>query len=91
MSLSDDTQADIIDAFNTTSRYCDDILNINNIHFEIMISQYALHSFNLIHSQFWTCNCPFLMILFLHKFTIYVTRGLRPDVMAVVEHMGLNC
>ena len=30
MSLSDDKQADIIDAFNTTSRYLDDILNSNN-------------------------------------------------------------
>ena len=30
MSLSNDKQADIIDAFNTTSRYLDDILNINN-------------------------------------------------------------
>ena len=29
MSLSDDKQADIIDAFNTTSRYLDDILNNN--------------------------------------------------------------
>ena len=28
MSLSNDKQADIIDAFNTTSRYLDDILNI---------------------------------------------------------------
>ena len=28
MSLSDDRQADVIDAFNTTSRYLDDILNI---------------------------------------------------------------
>ena len=31
MSLSDDKQADIIDAFNTTLRYLDDILNINNV------------------------------------------------------------
>ena len=29
MSLSDDKQADIFDAFNTTSRYLDGILNIN--------------------------------------------------------------
>ena len=29
--LSDDKQADVIDAFNTTSRYLDDILNINNV------------------------------------------------------------
>ena len=29
MSLSDDYQADVIGAFITTSRYLDDILNIN--------------------------------------------------------------
>ena len=39
MSLSDDNQADIIDAFNPTSRYLDDILNINNAYFDNMVSQ----------------------------------------------------
>ena len=39
MSLSDDNQADVIDAFNTTSRYLDDILNINNVYFDNMVSQ----------------------------------------------------
>ena len=39
MSLSDDKQADIIDAFNTTSRYLDDILNIDNVYFDNMVSQ----------------------------------------------------
>ena len=39
MSLSDDNQADVIDAFNTTSRYLDDILNINNLYFDNMVSQ----------------------------------------------------
>ena len=39
MSLSDDKQADIIDAFNTTYRYLDDILNINNVYFDTMVSQ----------------------------------------------------
>ena len=33
MSTSDYKQADIIDAFNTTSRYLDNILYINNIFF----------------------------------------------------------
>ena len=32
-------QADVIDAFNTTSRYLDDILNINNVYFDNMVSQ----------------------------------------------------
>ena len=39
MSLSNDNQADVIDAFNSTSRYYDDILNINNIDFDNMVSQ----------------------------------------------------
>ena len=30
MSLSDDQQGNIINGFNTTSRYLDDILSINN-------------------------------------------------------------
>ena len=38
MSLSHDKQADIIDAFHTTSRYLDDILNIN-VYFDNMVSQ----------------------------------------------------
>ena len=39
MSFSDDKQADIIDAFNTTSRYLDDVLNIDNVYFDTMASQ----------------------------------------------------
>ena len=39
VSLSDDNQADIIDAFYNTSRYLDDILNINNVYFYKMVSQ----------------------------------------------------
>ena len=34
MSLSDDTQAGVIDAFNTTFRYLDDILNNDNVYFD---------------------------------------------------------
>ena len=37
MSLSDDNQAEVIDAFNSTSRYLDDILNINNVYFDNMV------------------------------------------------------
>ena len=46
--LSDDKQADIIDAFYTTSRYLDDILNINNVYFDNMLSQLYHQSSNLI-------------------------------------------
>ena len=39
MSLSDVKQADIINAFNTTARYLDDIFIINNVYFDNMVSQ----------------------------------------------------
>ena len=34
LSLSDNNQTDIIEAFNSTSRYLDDLLNIENSYFE---------------------------------------------------------
>ena len=38
-SLSDDNQADIIEAFNSTSRYLDDLRNIDNLYFKGMVNQ----------------------------------------------------
>ena len=79
MSLSGDKQADIVDAFNTTSRYLDDILNINNIYLNNMVSQIfpaelQLNKANTSKDRFFlTCICSFLMILFVPKFMINVT------------------
>ena len=75
MSLSDDKQADIIDAFNTTSRYFDDILNINIVYFDTMISriypsELQLNKANTSDTE--AAFCLFLMILFLPKFMINV-------------------
>ena len=39
LSLSDNNQTDIIEAFNSTSRYLDDFLNIDNPYFEQMVGQ----------------------------------------------------
>ena len=39
LSLSDKNQADIIEAFNSTSRYLDDLFNIDNPYFEQMVRQ----------------------------------------------------
>ena len=38
-SLSRENQADIIEAFNSTSRYLDDSLNIDNIYFDQMVDR----------------------------------------------------
>ena len=78
MSLSDDKQADVIDAFNTTSRYLDDILNINNVYFENMVSQIYPSELQLNKANASDTKAAFLdlhlsMVLFLPKFMINVT------------------
>ena len=37
--LSDNKQADVVEAFNSSSRYLDDLLNIDIPYFERMVSQ----------------------------------------------------
>ena len=39
LSLSNKNQADNIEAFNSTSRYLDDLLNIDNPYFEQLVGQ----------------------------------------------------
>ena len=39
LSLSDNYQAAVIEAFNSTSRYLDNLLNIDNPYFEQTVSQ----------------------------------------------------
>ena len=38
-SPSRENQADIIEAFNSASRYIDDLLNIDNIYFDQMVDR----------------------------------------------------
>ena len=64
----------IIDSFNTTSRYLDDVLNITSIYFDNLV-KFHFQNFNLIKPIPLIPKpfCAFLMILFLPKFTINVT------------------
>ena len=39
LSLSEDNQYDAIEAFNSTSRYLDDLLNIDNDFFDSMVNR----------------------------------------------------
>ena len=39
LSLSDNNHTDTIETFNSTSRYLDDLLNIDNPYFEQMVGQ----------------------------------------------------
>ena len=60
LSLSDNNQADIIEAFNSTSRYLDDLLNIDNPYFEQMVGQMYPTELQLNKANSSDTEAPFL-------------------------------
>ena len=46
-SLSDDNQSEVIEAFNSTSGYLDDLLNIDNNSFDSMVNHIYPSEFQL--------------------------------------------
>ena len=76
-SLSGENQADIIEAFNSTSRYLDDLLNIDNIYFDQMVdriypTELKLNRANSSETRhlFWNLIYVYLMVQFPPKFMI---------------------
>ena len=47
LSLSDNNQPDVVEVFNSTSRYLDDLLNIDDLYFAQMVSQIYLTELQL--------------------------------------------
>ena len=77
--LSSDNQADVIKAFNSTSRYLDDLLNIDNPYFEGMVNQIYPSELQLnkantsdTEAPFWIYFFLFLTALFHPKFIVNV-------------------
>ena len=60
LSLSDNNQADIIEAFNSTSRYLDDLLNIDNPFFEQKVGQIHPTELQLNKANSSETEAPFL-------------------------------
>ena len=60
LSLSDKGQTDIIEAFNSTSRYLDDLLNIDNPYFEQMVGQIYPTVLQLNKANSSDTEAPFL-------------------------------
>ena len=59
-SLSRENQADIIEAFNSTSRYLDNLLNINNIYFDQMVDRIYPTELKLIRANSSNTEAHFL-------------------------------
>ena len=62
LSLSDNYQTDIIEAFNSTSRYLDDLLNIDNTYFEQMVGQIYPTELQLNKANSSDPEAPFLAL-----------------------------
>ena len=58
--LSSHNQADIIKAFNSTSRYFDDLLNFDNPYFERMVNQIYSSELQLNKANTSDTEVPFL-------------------------------
>ena len=58
--LSNDNQADIMKAFNSTSRYLDNLLNIDNSYFEGMVNQIHPPELQLNKANTSDTEAPFL-------------------------------
>ena len=58
--LSSDNQVDVIKAFNSTSRYLDDLLNIDNHYFEGMVNQIYPPELQLNKANTSDTEAPFL-------------------------------
>ena len=59
-SLSTENQADIIEAFNSTSRYLDGLLNIDNIYFKQMVNRIYPAELQLNKANSSDTETPFL-------------------------------
>ena len=59
-SLNHDNQADVIEAFNSTSRYLDELLNIDNHYFEGMVNQIYPPELQLNKANISDTEAPFL-------------------------------
>ena len=59
-SLSRESQADIIEAFNSTSRYLDNLLNIDNIYFDQMVDRIYPRELQLNRANSSDTEAPFL-------------------------------
>ena len=60
LSPSDNNQTDIIEAFNSTSRYLDDLLYIDNPYFEQMVGQIYPTELQLNKANSSDSEAPFL-------------------------------
>ena len=80
-SLSDDNQADIIEVFNSTSSYLDDLLNTDNRYFEGMVNQIYPSKLQLNKANTSDTDAPFWINIYLFLLVLLSSKiyGKRDD------------
>ena len=68
-SLSCENQADIIETFNSTSRYLDNLLNIDNIYFDQMVDRIYPTEIQLNRANSSDTEAPFFDL------NLYISNG----------------
>ena len=64
MSLSEENQSEVIEAFSSTSRYLDNLLNIDNKYFDGLISQIYPSELQFNKANSSETEAPFLDLFF---------------------------
>ena len=72
--LDHDNQADVIEAFNSTSRYLDVLLNIDNPYFEGIVNQIYPSELQLNKANISDTEAPFLDLHFLLQMDLFLLK-----------------
>ena len=89
LSLSDNNQTDYIEAFNSTSRCLNDLLNIDNPYFGQMVGQIYPTELQLNKAIYSDTEAPFSDLIFAHWGVPVGFLLLRYSVLFTVESLSL--
>ena len=73
-SLNHNNKADVIEAFNPTSRYLDEFLNIDNPYFEDMVNQIYPPELQLNKANTTDTKPPFWIYIFLLQMDLFLLK-----------------
>ena len=85
--LFDDNQADNVEAFDSTSSYLDELLNIDNAYFEGMVNQIYPPELQLNKANTSDTQAPFLNI---HLSTLAQYENTTVELMAICHEMHMT-
>ena len=70
LSLSDNNQSEVIEAFNSTSRYLDDLLNINTTFFDSMVNHIYPSELQLNKANVSDTEAYFFIYIYVYRMVL---------------------